>query len=161
MKRPFRIIFSICMGVGVVVFIVSFGVTASLVDVADDFFAALEDGDFQGAYGHLSSEFHGDTSIAELRSFAQESALAGYSDATWWERTIEGDEGCIDGEVQIETGQRIPVSIFFLKEGDVWKIRQIDWESDDPPEEEWYEDAPSDRPPDTGAPAVEPPAVPM
>lgn len=109
--------------------VLAFGLTSGIVDVADDFFAALRQGDYDGAYGHLSQEFHGNTSIADLKAFAQESALAGYSEATWWSRQISGDEGALDGEIEITNGQRIPTTIYFLKENDGWKIYQIDWDT--------------------------------
>jgi hypothetical protein len=115
-------------------FAVVFGTTGGLVTTADAFFSALEQGDYDTAYASLSEEFHGNTTIEELRSFAQESALADYSESTWWERSVSGDEGFLDGEVQTRGGQRIPVSITLLKENDDWKIYQIDWFTDVPGE---------------------------
>lgn len=112
---------------GIVLLAVALGVTQSLVNVADDFFTELHRGDFQAAYAHLSREFHDNTSVSELRDFAQESALAHYEGATWWERSITGDEGFLDGEVETNTGRYIPVTMWLLKEGDDWKIYQIDW----------------------------------
>lgn len=130
-RKPFYISFAIFGVIGLVLFLVVFGVTGSLVTVADDFFVALGEGDYQEAYDHLSSEFHGNTSISDLTAFAQDSALASYSESTWWERSISGDTALLDGEVQTVQGTYVPVTIFFHKEDDVWKISQIDWEEDD------------------------------
>ena len=111
--------------------LVAFGLTSGIVDVADEFFVALEQGDYEGAYGCLSEEFHGNTTIADLRAFAQESALAGYSEATWWSRQVSGNEGALDGQIETVDGACIPTTIYFLKENDAWKIYQIDWDTFD------------------------------
>jgi hypothetical protein len=119
---------SFCV-VMVVTILLGIGLTSGIVNVADEFFAALRQGDYEEAYGYLSEEFHGNTSIADLKAFAQESALAGYSEATWWNRQISGDEGALDGEIETAAGECIPTTIYFLKENDAWKIYQIDWDS--------------------------------
>ncbi|MFH1501438.1 MAG: hypothetical protein ABIG03_00180 [Candidatus Eisenbacteria bacterium] len=135
-RKPFYITFAVSGVLGLVLFAVGFGLTAGLVSVADDFFGALSHGDYDSAYAYLSSEFHGNTSIAELRTFAQESALAEYSAATWWQRTVDGDCGYLDGEVETRNGTYVPVTLTLLKEDDVWRIYQIDWgeEESDLPE---------------------------
>ena len=115
--------------VTVVTTILALGITSGIVNVADDFFVALGQGDYECAYGYLSQEFHGNTSIADLKAFAQESALAGHTDATWWNRQVSGDEGALNGEVEISSGECIPTTIYFLKENDTWKIYQIDWDT--------------------------------
>ena len=130
--KRFLIMLSVFGAIGAVVFLVAFGVTSSLVTVADAFFDDLSNGDFAAAYEHLSEEFHGNTSVAELRAFAQESALARYSEATWWERVVSGDAGSLDGGVTTFDGEYVPVTMYFLKENGAWKIYQIDWESDVP-----------------------------
>ena len=131
--KSFIITASIVGVLGVVIAVFAFGMTQCLVTAADGFFGLLARGDYEGAYACLSSEFHGNTSVDELRAFAQESALAGYSGATWRERSISGDEGFLDGEVETRDGHSIPVSVFLLKEQDSWKIYQVDWFTDGPP----------------------------
>lgn len=126
-KKPFLIVVSACGAFGIILFAAVFGVTGNLVTVADEFFDALEGGDYEAAYGCLSLEFHGNTTVAELQAFAQESALADYADATWCQRSISGDEGFLDGEVETKDGKCIPVTLALLKENDDWKIYQIDW----------------------------------
>lgn len=113
----------------IVTVVLVFGLTAGIATVADDFFVALRQGDYEAAYGYLSEEFHGNTTIADLKTFAQDSALAGYSEATWWNRQISGDEGALHGEVETVDGGRIPTTVYFLKEHDTWKIYQIDWDT--------------------------------
>jgi len=126
-SKPLAILIGVGIAAGVAVFFGALGITSGLVHVGDDFFAALERGDFEGAYEYLSAEFHGNTTVAELRSFAQESALANYDEAIWWQRTVSGDVGYLDGEVETKTGDCVPVSITFQKENGEWKIYQIDW----------------------------------
>ncbi len=128
--KLFAVILLVLGVFGVALLAVVFGMTGGIVDTADAFFSAIEQEDYETAYSSLSEEFHGNTTIEELRAFAQESALAGYSESTWWERSVSGDEGFLDGEVQTKSGQCIPVSITLLKENDDWKIYQIDWFSD-------------------------------
>ncbi len=144
-KKTFLITVAIFGAIGVVAVIAALGMTSKLVTVTDEFFCDMAQGDYDAACSHLSREFHGNTSVTELQTFAQESALAGYSNATWWRRTIEGDEGLLDGEIEVEGGEYIPVTIWLLKEGDGWKIHQIDWGTDESCSEE----------PDTDEPPVE------
>jgi hypothetical protein len=125
--KPFIIIACVCGVIGFGAFIAAFGITNALVTVSDEFFAEIVEGDYQSAYGYLSREFHDNTSVAELQAFAQESALAGYSDATWWQRSISGDEGLLDGQVETADGRQLPITIWFLKEDGAWRIYQIDW----------------------------------
>jgi hypothetical protein len=129
-KKPFLITVAVVGTIGIAVFIAALGMTSKLVTVTDEFFCELSKGDYDAAYAHLSREFHGNTSVTELQAFAQESALADYSEATWWQRTIEGDEGLLDGEIETEDGEFIAFTVWFLKEDDSWKIYQIDWEGD-------------------------------
>lgn len=126
-KKPFFITIAVTTVLAAVMLAVGFGLTSGIVSAADDFFVALGEGDYDSAYACLSSEFHGNTSVADLRTFAQESALAEYSDATWWQRTVEGDSGYLDGEVETRNGIYVPVTLTLLKEDDVWRIYQIDW----------------------------------
>ncbi len=130
-KKPFLVIVSVCAAIGIVAFVGALGMTSNLVTVTDAFLCELSQGDYDAAYGHLSREFTGDTSVEELQVFAQESALADYSEATWWQRSVEGDEGFLDGEIETEGGEFIPVTIWLLKEDDSWKIYQIDWGTDE------------------------------
>jgi hypothetical protein len=129
-RKPFLTVTAICAALGLGAFVVAFFVTGDLTAVADEFLSTMARGDFEAAYALLSQEFHGNTSVAELRAFAQESALADYEEATWWHRSVSGDEGALDGEVETRSGEIIPVSIYLLREGGDWKIYQIDWESE-------------------------------
>jgi hypothetical protein len=125
--KPFIIIACICGAIGFAAFVAAFGITNGLVTVSDDFFTEIAEGDYQTAYGYLSCEFHDNTTVDELQTFAQESALAEYAEATWWQRTVSGDEGLLDGQVETTDGQELPITIWFLKEDGAWKIYQIDW----------------------------------
>jgi hypothetical protein len=150
-KKLFYITLAVFSVVGIVVWVTAFGVTSGLVKVSESFFSALAEGEYETAYQHLSAEFHDNMSAAELRAFAQESALAGYADVAWGSRSIYGDEGYLEGEVETSTGEYIPVGLTLLKENDSWKIYQIDWESDEPVEETATPDgaaSPSDAPSD-------------
>lgn len=128
-KRTFSVWLTVSGAIAAVLIVVVLGVTSVLVTVADEFLTDLREGDFAAAYGHLSTEFHGNTSVAELRDFAQESALADYADAVWWHRAIEGDQGALDGRVETVYGELVPVTMYFQREDGVWRICQIDWES--------------------------------
>ena len=75
-KKLFVLILLVFGAFGIVLLSVVFGMTGGIVNTADAFFSAMEEGDYDTAYSSLSEEFHGNTSIDELRAFAQESALA-------------------------------------------------------------------------------------
>jgi hypothetical protein len=130
--KPFMIMMVGFAAMSAIVLLVALGMTSGPVKVADDFFADLRDGDFAAAYEHLSREFHGNTAVTDLQAFAQESALARYDNATWWHRSVSGDQGALDGEVETRDGEYVPVTMYFLREDGVWKIYQIDWESEEP-----------------------------
>lgn len=125
--RRFLIGTAVFSVLGLAVLITVFAVTGGLVSAAEGFLAHLERGEYEAAYACLSAEFHGNTTVGELREFAQESALAEYSDASWGSRSIYGDEGFIEGSVETKDGRYIPVEMTLLKEHDEWKIYQIDW----------------------------------
>ena len=128
-KRTFSVWLAASGAIAAVLIVIVLGVTSALVTVADEFLTDLREGDFPAAYDHLSREFCGNASVADLRDFAQESALADYAEAVWWHRSIEGDQGALDGRVETMGGELVPVTMYFRRENGAWRICQIDWES--------------------------------
>ncbi|MFW9835613.1 MAG: hypothetical protein ACFFEK_16540 [Candidatus Thorarchaeota archaeon] len=144
-RRPFLVVTAVACALGLGAFVVALFVTSDLTEVAQGFFSSMASGDFDGAYDYLSQEFHGNTSVAELKSFAQESALAEYREAEWWHRSVSGDAGMLDGQIETRAGDTIPVTMYLLREDGEWRIYQIDWGADADTQEEASPGTSTDR----------------
>lgn len=111
--------------VAVIVVAVVLHLTSGMLDSADQFFTTVQEGDLPRAYGYLSREFQAATSLDELRSFLEGSELAEYQNATWSSRSIENDQGRLQGTVETKQGGKIPIEVTLVKEEGAWKILSI------------------------------------
>lgn len=102
-----------------------FFLTAGIVNTADQFFTAVSEDDYSRAYGFLSEEFRATTSEEQLRAFLIQSALASYREAKWHTRSMENDQGLLEGTIGTEDGGTIPVKITLVKESGEWKLLAI------------------------------------
>lgn len=116
-------VFAVLVGIG---FAVVFNLTSDIVEVAEDFFQGVHDGDLARAEALLSEDFKASTSSAELRQFLDQTALSDYTSASWSSRSVSGSTGELEGSVETESGGTIPVKIAFVKEAAGWKIQNIE-----------------------------------
>ncbi len=100
--------------------------TGGMVKDTKDFFIALKNNDTAKAASYLSKTFTDSTSVEELKDFFDNSSLADYKDSSWGSRNITNDTAVIKGSVITESGQKIPLSVSFVKELGKWKILTID-----------------------------------
>jgi hypothetical protein len=110
----------------VIVILLVFQMTSGVVEVADQFFAEVKAGNVANAYEHyLSEDFRAATTLEELESFLEKTALSNYSGASWSSRSISGDQGKLEGSIETADGGTIPITIDLVKENDEWKILSI------------------------------------
>jgi hypothetical protein len=101
------------------------GVQSGLVEVADKFFAAVKQGDYETAYQYVSSDFKKATSIEQLKTFLESSSLANYESASWPSWSVTTEQGELEGTIRTADGESIPVTLTFIKTDDGWKIHYI------------------------------------
>jgi hypothetical protein len=109
----------------VAVVVVVFFMTGGIVDTADRFFTAAAAGDDQLARSELSAAFLADMSDAELAAFLDRIRQLGYVGASWHTRSIENDQGQLEGSIETDDGGKVPVMVTLVKEGDGWRILAV------------------------------------
>ena len=99
--------------------------TGNLTTVADDFFTAIQNDDIDTAYTYLSSSFQDSTSPDELQGYLVANNLSDYQDSRWSSRSVENNQGRLEGSVTTTSGEIIPLSINLIEQEDGWKIDAI------------------------------------
>jgi len=99
--------------------------TGGMTKDAKAFFTALKNNDIAKASTYLSKNFTDSTSIEEFQAFFDSSILADYKDSSWNSRSVKNGLGEIIGTVKTEAGQKIPLTVSFIKEDGKWKISSI------------------------------------
>jgi hypothetical protein len=102
-----------------------FVLTAGIADTADRFFNEVAEGDYQSARTYLAEAFLANTSDEELALFLDQSGLSGYRKASWHTRTMENDQGLLEGSIETADGGTIPVTVNLVKEDGEWHILAI------------------------------------
>lgn len=108
-----------------VILVVVFQMTSGIVDVADNFFAAAAEQDYETAYTFLSSDFKAATSMDELERFLAQSAVGDYIKGHWNSRSVSGGQGELEGEIETGDGGSVPIKLTLVKEEGKWKILSI------------------------------------
>ena len=121
MKKFLKILAIVAVVIAVILGIVSFA-TSGMRTTADDFFGAVKQQDMTKARSYLSEEFKASTNEAALKEFLSKSALLNFKEASWSERSVNGDRGELNGSITTETGGHIPIKLIFFKEKETWKI---------------------------------------
>lgn len=115
----------IVIGIVIVITLAISGIlylTAGVVQVGDDFFAAVKAGDMDKAYSTLSVAFRAETSDEELRAYLSASRMDKVSETSWGNRSISSGRGKLVGTLTTTDGGTVPVEIDLIKEQDQWKI---------------------------------------
>ena len=121
MKKFFKILAIVAVVIVVILGIVSYA-TSGMKTTADDFFGAVKQQDMTKARSYLSEEFKASTNEVALKEFLSRSALLNFKEASWSERSVNGDRGELNGSITTETGGHIPIKLIFVKEKETWKI---------------------------------------
>ena len=102
-----------------------FLMTGGMVEVADQFFAAVKANDIETAYSYLSEDFKATTSKEELQRYLARNALAQFKEANWSERSVKGGRGILTGSITTVSGGVVPVKVSFVKGESGWKIYSV------------------------------------
>tara|TARA_B100002051_G_C16697997_1_gene619268 strand:+ start:877 stop:1683 length:807 start_codon:yes stop_codon:yes gene_type:complete len=100
--------------------------TSGLTETADSFFHALKQGDTEEALESLSKNAQHNTTKAKLEQFTSQNSLQRLKDISWTSRSISTNEGGkLEGSINLEGGEKIPITMTFQKAGSTWKIYSI------------------------------------
>lgn len=120
------------IGLGVVVvlviiaLVVVFRLTSGIVEVADQFFKAVQAQEFSEAYTYVAQDFRAATSLEQLKTFLEQSALINYQEASWSSREITTSQAKLEGTIKTADGGSVPIMMTFVKEDGEWKILYIE-----------------------------------
>lgn len=109
------------LGFGAVMF-----ATSGMTDVADDFFAAVREGDMITAYSYLSDDFRAGTSEDQLADFLYDNALTDVTDLSWGSRSFDGNLGELHGSATTGSGGVVPIMLRLVKGDAGWRIYSIE-----------------------------------
>ncbi len=126
MLKKILIALGILAVVVTLIIVAVFQMTSGIADVANNFFAEIKAGNIDLAYdSYLSEEFKAATSKDGLKSFLNGSMLSDYADATWPSRSMENNQGQLEGTITTSSGGTVPLAITFVSENEEWKILSI------------------------------------
>ncbi|GAB5488031.1 MAG: hypothetical protein Pars2KO_16010 [Parasphingorhabdus sp.] len=124
MKTWMKVVLGIFAGIAVLLGLV-FWLTGDITKAGDDFFAAAANEDIDAAYELLSEDFQAGTSKDQLAGYLKINALDNVADTSWSSRSINGNQGTLEGSVTSATGGTVPLTIDLIKSDAGWKIRNI------------------------------------
>jgi len=126
MLKKILIGLGILAAVVTIIIVVVFQMTSGIADIANSFFTEIKAGDFDHAYDtYLSEEFKAATSKEVLRDFLNGSTLSDFTDASWPTRSMQNNQGELEGTITTSDGGTVPLSISFVQENENWKILSI------------------------------------
>ncbi|MHA7818326.1 MAG: nuclear transport factor 2 family protein [Erythrobacter sp.] len=111
--------------VGAIIGVV-FWATGGIVDVADEFFAAAYEGDYDNAHSLTSQRLQEQGSPEALERFLTEQGLDKVTETSWSSRNIQNSQGSLEGTVTTESGANIPILVELVSENDEWRISFIE-----------------------------------
>ena len=101
-------------------------ISAPLSEVADEHFAAIRNGDVDGAYAMTSQTFREVTSREDFRQFLDASPILQTVTGVSFNSTeIENNTAKASGSLKTDSGERIEVTVEFIKDSGDWKINSI------------------------------------
>jgi len=98
----------------------------ALKQPAEDFLRLAAAGDMDAAYRLTSVAFRKQTSQDQLRDFLDGSGLSDYASASWQSFSVKNDTGQLEGTVTTREGGTIPLTVFFVREQEAWRIQRIE-----------------------------------
>ncbi len=97
--------------------------TGGLTDSVDRHFAALRAGNFNAAYAELAVTTRSQNSPAEFKAMIDNnSMLTRVVGDSFSSRSFSGDQRELVGELSLEGGGKLPITVHLIKENDQWKI---------------------------------------
>jgi len=134
--RTAAIVAAVVIAFAAIVIVIALRATAGLVETADHFFATAKTGNVPGVRTFLSAAFNRNNTDAGLRAILDHSGIARVQDVSWQSRSVENGHGRLQGELRTTDGDRFPLELLLVKEGEAWRIDTIHKTlvgDDDPP----------------------------
>lgn len=94
-------------------------------ELAESFFKAVKEGDYDKASTFLSEEFKANTNTEQLKAFMEKSAMSNFESASWNSRKVENGVATLEGKITTADGGIIPVTMKFVKENEKWMILSL------------------------------------
>lgn len=114
--------------IGIFVFIVgivtlAMCMTSGLQDPVERHFASVHSGDLTAAYAELSIATRHDVSEADFKAMLERNpALTHVTGLSFSSRSYSGDQGQVEGTLELDGGGKLPISVRLVKENGTWKI---------------------------------------
>lgn len=125
MKTWMKVVLGIFAALAILVGFI-FWLTGDITKTADDFFAAAQNDDVDGAYALLSEDFQAGTSKEDLKSYLTANALDNIEKTSWSSRSISGSTGELEGTVTTASGNRMALKLRLINSEGGWKINQFE-----------------------------------
>jgi hypothetical protein len=106
-----------------------FELTAPVVEVGDGYFEAMKSGNYEAAYDLMHPRLQNE--YGSPSDMAQDWGGARPAKWTFSQRSIENDEGKLEGSMTDENGVSWRFEIELMKEGDKWLITDISYHNVD------------------------------
>jgi hypothetical protein len=101
----------------------AFWLTGGLADSVDRHFAALKAGNFDAAYAELAVATRNQNTPAEFKAMiGNNPMLTHVVGGSFSSRSYTSGQGELIGELELEGGGRLPITVHLVKENDQWKI---------------------------------------
>lgn len=125
MKTWMKVVLGIIAGIVVLVGFV-FWLTGDITKTGDEFFAAIQNDDIDGAYALLSDDFRAGVSKDDLKAYLAANALDKIKETSWGGRAISGGTGSLEGTVTTVGGSKIPLKLGLIDSDSGWQINTIE-----------------------------------
>jgi len=99
-----------------------FALTKPVVDASDGFLGLLGQGKTADAYAAAASGLRAQMSEADFTAAVKQVGLDDYASASWNSRSINNQEGAVEGAVTSKKGGTTPTAIRLVYEQGVWKV---------------------------------------
>ena len=108
------------------VFVIILYTTSGITEAAERFFTQVQQHHYTEAYRSLSADFRQVTSQEQMVAFLKATGLDDYQQASWGNRSIEGNHGKLEGSITTRSGGAIPIVIKLIKGAEErWQIYSI------------------------------------
>ena len=99
--------------------------TKPVVNAAEHFLTLLGEGKTNKAYQSTTTVFKMTRSKTSFFKLVRMKGLDNYDSVYWKKRSVSGNQGTLEGTVNLITGKRIRLSIVLEYEEGQWKVRKI------------------------------------
>ena len=99
--------------------------TSGLRTTADRLFSELKEGNTKEAVQLFSRQVDPKTLENDLKIFAQNNSLSEFKNTFWSKVSASGNSGTLEGNITLEDGTTIPLTISLQNNGSDWKIFSI------------------------------------